>query len=162
MNRTKKNNPFIAILFLLTIGIFAFAYSFKILNDGLAKPNAEIFLAVSLGIFFIAFVWAFLLLLHWRDRQRAVKYIPPQQPLTVRDDQIGTVYGLIPGRKYKVLKSFTDFYGNGFEQNEILEFKTRHFLPYHGGHTILFEEKALYLQEDANKEILDNFSEYIV
>jgi hypothetical protein len=76
-------------------------------------------------------------------------------------DVEGTVYGLLPGREYRVLKSFKDYYGNAFERGERLRFKERHFLPYHGGYTIVFEEKALYLQEDQNREILDHFSEYI-
>ena len=79
-----------------------------------------------------------------------------------RSDSNGTIYGLMPGREYLVLKSFTDHYGNAFERGERLHFKQRHFLPYHGGHTIIFEEKSLYLQEDLNQEILDHFSEYIV
>lgn len=162
MNHVKKNNPFFAIFILIFISISAFAYSFKVLDDGLARPNAEVRLAFLIGLFFITFVWAFLLFLQWRDRQRAARYVPPQMPLQIREDQIGTVYGLIPGRKYKVIKPFTDFYGNHFEQNELLEFSTRHFLPYDGGHTIMFKEKAIYLQEDVNKDVLDHFSEYIV
>jgi hypothetical protein len=73
----------------------------------------------------------------------------------------GTVYGMIPGREYQVMKSFTDHYGNEFQEGERLRFKERHFLPYHGGHTIVFEGKTLYLQEDQNSKILDNFAEYI-
>ena len=39
-------------------------------------------------------------------------------------------------------------------------FSDRHFLPYDGGHTVIFDRKTLYLQEDQNREILDNFSLY--
>ena len=67
----------------------------------------------------------------------------------------------MPGRKYRVLQSFTDYYGNSFQRNEVLHFKERHFLPYHGGHTIVFTERSLYLQEEQNSEILARFSEYI-
>ena len=55
-----------------------------------------------------------------------------------------------------------DYYGNSFKQGDVLRFRERHFLPYHGGHTVIFEERALYLQEKVNAEILDNFSEYII
>lgn len=55
-----------------------------------------------------------------------------------------------------------DYYGNSFNQGDVLRFRERHFLPYHGGHTVIFEERALYLQEKVNAEILDNFSEYII
>jgi hypothetical protein len=82
-------------------------------------------------------------------------------PLQPDPNLEGTVYGLTPGREYQVIQSFTDHYGNVFEAGERFRFKQRHFLPYHGGHTILFEERALYLQEDQNRDILDHFSEYI-
>lgn len=73
-----------------------------------------------------------------------------------------SVYGLTPGHRYQVIQSFTDYYGNRFEQGEILRFKERHFLPYDGGHTIVFEERSLYLQEETNQEILERFAEYFV
>ncbi|MFL7869324.1 MAG: DUF3601 domain-containing protein [Anaerolineales bacterium] len=72
------------------------------------------------------------------------------------------MYGLIPGRQYQVIQPFTDFYGNAFEGGEILRFRERHFLPYDGGHTLVFDERSLYLQEEKNQDILENFSEYIV
>jgi len=46
-------------------------------------------------------------------------------------------------------------------RGEHLRFKERHFLPYHGGHTIVFDQRPLYLQEEANASILENFSDYI-
>jgi hypothetical protein len=78
-----------------------------------------------------------------------------------QEELAGTVYGLIPGAEYRVVQSFTDYYGNQFQQGEFLRFKQRHFLPYHGGHTIVFEQKSLYLQETENEELLSNFSNYI-
>jgi len=78
------------------------------------------------------------------------------------DPNVGrTVYGMIPGRDYPVMKSVDDHYGNRFEQGQRLRFKQRHYLPYHGGHTIGFDQQTLYLQDDHNSEILDHFSEYI-
>ena len=44
-----------------------------------------------------------------------------------------TVYEMIPGRQDQVRKSFTDYYGNTFEQGQLLRFKERHFLPYESG-----------------------------
>ena len=85
-------------------------------------------------------------------------------PATERlaQDLEGTIYGMIPGSQYQVLPAFTDFYGNSFEQGAKLLFRQRYFLPYEGGHTIVFEERSLYLQEDRNQEIVDHFSEYVV
>jgi hypothetical protein len=73
----------------------------------------------------------------------------------------GTVYGLVQGAEYQVVQTFTDHYGNEFRRGEHLRFKERHFLPYHGGHTIVFDQRPLYLQEEANAPILENFSDYI-
>ena len=73
----------------------------------------------------------------------------------------GTVYGLVQGAEYKVIQTFTDYYQNQFQRGELLRFRERHFLPYHGGHTIIFDQRSLYLQEEANQAILANFSEYI-
>ncbi len=73
----------------------------------------------------------------------------------------GTVYGMISERQYQVMKTFVDLYGNRFEKGQRLRFKERHYLPYHGGHTIVFDEQTLYLQDEQDSEILDHFSEYI-
>ena len=77
------------------------------------------------------------------------------------EELAGTIYGLIPGAAYRVVQSFTDCYGNEFQSGEVLHFRERHFLPYHGGHTIVFEGKPLYLQESENEELIANFSDYI-
>lgn len=58
---------------------------------------------------------------------------------------------------YQVCQTFHDFYHNLFKEGEILTFVERSFLPYHGGHTIVFKEKTLYLHEDENTDILDSF-----
>ena len=73
----------------------------------------------------------------------------------------GTVYGLVQGAEYQIVQTFTDHYGNEFRSGDRLRFKERHFLPYHGGHTIVFDQRPLYLQEEANASILENFSDYI-
>jgi uncharacterized protein DUF3601 len=73
----------------------------------------------------------------------------------------GTVYGLVQGVEYQVIQTFTDYYQNQFQQGELLRFKERHYLPYHGGHTIVFDQRSLYLQDDENAAIISNFAEYI-
>lgn len=72
-----------------------------------------------------------------------------------------TIYDLVPGNRYRVVQSFVDFYGNSFQQGELLRFKERFFTPYHDGHTVVFEERSLYLQQETNAPILDNFSDYL-
>ncbi len=53
------------------------------------------------------------------------------------------IYRLEKDAAYIVSRSFTDFYGNMFAPGEILTYVERHFLPYHGGHTIVFRERKI-------------------
>jgi hypothetical protein len=69
---------------------------------------------------------------------------------------------LTPASEYRIIQSFTDYYGTLFQQGEVLRFKEQHFLPYQGGHTLVFEGRSVYLQEEANADILAHFSSYIV
>lgn len=71
------------------------------------------------------------------------------------------IYTLEGGATYAVKRTFTDFYGNVFTQGERLTYVERHFLPYDGGHTLVFRECKLYLQEEANRDIIDSFAEYL-
>lgn len=71
------------------------------------------------------------------------------------------IYTLEKGATYVVTKTFTDFYGDLFSPGETLTYAERHFLPYHGGHTIVFKERNIYLQEEENREIIDSFAEYL-
>lgn len=158
MNQSNRRLPCVSVLFLLFIGACVIALGFWLIDHRLAIPNSNVAIAVLAGVFFVSFTWAFLRYLQWRGKGRSEVM---SVPLQSNPDLEGTVYGMIPGRDYQVMKSFTDHYGNAFEQGERLRFKQRHFLPYHGGHTIVFEERALYLQEEQNQEILDHFSEYI-
>ncbi len=70
------------------------------------------------------------------------------------------VYSFEVGVTYTVAKDFIDFYGNKFSRGERLTYNERHFLPYDGGHTIVFKERNLYLQEQENKNVLDSLSDY--
>jgi hypothetical protein len=72
-----------------------------------------------------------------------------------------TVYTLQPGKCYEVKRAFQDYYGNSFAVGERLTFQQRHFLPYDGGHTVMFAEKTMYLQEEVNRAILAEFSGYL-
>ena len=71
------------------------------------------------------------------------------------------IYTLERDAAYVVSRRFTDYYGNEFAPGEMLTYVERHFLPYHGGHTIVFRERKLYLQEEENKDIIDSLAEYL-
>ncbi|MCB0118802.1 MAG: DUF3601 domain-containing protein [Anaerolineales bacterium] len=155
MKRTSRE--IFAILILCLIGTFSIILGSWIYERHLSETGAWTAIIILFGIFFISLTWALIRLMRWRDENQRVVNIKPMQP---RPGSEGTVYGLIPGAKYKVSIPFTDFYGNSFIQGEVLLFRDRHFLPYDGGHTVIFDRKTLYLQEDQNREILDNFSLY--
>ena len=71
------------------------------------------------------------------------------------------IHQLTKGAKYRVQQDFVDFYGNQFVQGEILTFLEYQFVPYHGGYTIVFQEKKPYLQEEQNVQILDALDDYL-
>jgi hypothetical protein len=148
---------------LLLIGAGAIAFVFWLFERPGTIPGAGILLATALTVFFMSCTGALLLHLRRRDKIKTRAKIMRTAPSTVPSppDAEGTVYEMTPGSHYQVMHSFTDYYGNSFQPGERLRFKERHFLPYEGGHTIFFHERSLYLQEDKDREILENFSAYI-
>jgi hypothetical protein len=59
-----------------------------------------------------------------------------------------SVYRLAPGRRYVVRAPFVDHTGARFEAGVVLTFREKHFLPYEGGHTLVFAEATVWLHED--------------
>ncbi len=142
---------------LLLVGFFALAFAWQLAGTRAANG----FTAILLALWFVCWMGAFLRLLKKRDQMRAARPTLPPQVIPPDPALEGTIYGLQPGTAYRVMQTFSDFYGGEFTRDERLHFKQRHFLPYHGGHTIEFAERTLYLQEDANREILGAFAQYI-
>lgn len=145
------------MVFLLIIGGIGAAPAFWLITHPRTTPGSVLLLAISMGVLLLSLIGTLLIYLRWRGQRRSTTSLESSPPRGAA----GTVYGLIAGHQYRVLQSFTDYYGNTFEQGQLLHFKQRHFLPYEGGHTIVFHERSLYLQEEANREILEKFSEYI-
>ena len=157
VERTSSKFPWLPLSILLGIGGLAAVTAFLLVSHQADVPNWGVVIATLLVICFASWTWALILCLRWRDRGNF-----STRPSAIdRDALNGTVYGLVPGADYQVIQSFTDFYQNQFRSGEVLRFKERHFLPYHGGHTIRFDQRSLYLQEDANAAILTNFAEYV-
>ena len=71
------------------------------------------------------------------------------------------IQDLKPHSQYRVLQDFVDFYQNQFRQGERLTFVESHFLPYHGGYTVVFQERTFYLQEELNWGILGSLGDYL-
>src|SRR5215217_923934 len=72
-----------------------------------------------------------------------------------------SIYSLEQGVVYIVRKPFDDYYRNHFSVGDKLTYIGRNFSPYQGGHTIIFKEAGVYLQEDMNRDIIDSFGEYL-
>lgn len=157
----------IAVLTLL--GLCAAVAALWLESNRYAVPNWGYVTAALLGCFFVLLTWALFLLLAQRDRRNAL--LAQSKAMHSADAHIlphcasadeRTVYTLQPGCTYEVKQSFQDYYGNTFTAGERLTFQQRHFLPYDGGHTVMFAEKTMYLQEEVNRAILDAFSDYLV
>jgi hypothetical protein len=154
---TNSKSPWLLLSLLLIVGGFAALSAFSLLSHQGDLPNWGILIAILLGTYFVSWTWALMIYLRWRGRRTLATGVTAMD----REELKGTVYGLIQGAEYQVMQNFTDHYNNQFQRGELLRFKERHFLPYHGGHTIVFEQRPLYLQEQENAAILENFSEYI-
>ena len=63
--------------------------------------------------------------------------------------------------QYRIQRDFADFHHNQFTEGELLTFVEFHFLPYHGGYTVVFKERTLYLQEEVNSDILGSLGDYL-
>jgi Domain of unknown function (DUF3601) len=162
MNQAHRKILFVILSLLICLGSGAVALAFWLIDRPQVISNSGFILAISFVVFFLSYTGAFLLYLRWRDSRRGMSKTSIPSTALAAQDLEGTIYGMLPGSQYKVIQSFTDYYGNSFEQREVLRFKQRFFLPYEGGHTIVFEERSLYLQEEKNQEIVDHFSEYFV
>ena len=76
---------------------------------------------------------------------------------------------LIPGKKYKVIKSFTDYDHYVHEVGETWTFVTTNFLPYENGLTLhvlqddIAKETVYRLQwrKEEQAEIIKNFINYV-
>ena len=155
--KRSSPHPFLTFLLIL-IGMIAIGYSYWTVENGSLTSTV-----IAMGVFFLSFLGGFIRILQWRDFNNAQRFQAKPAKVKIPSPGLeGTIYGLEEGNRYQVINSFTDFYGNEFEKGEELHFQTRHFLPYDGGHTIIFENRRLYLQEYKNKAILDNFSKYII
>jgi hypothetical protein len=158
----------IKIAVLALLGMCAAFSALWLESNRYVVPNWGYVAAALMGCFFVLMTWALFLLLALRDRRNA--FLAQTQarqsqaayslPNTASGEEL-TVYTLQPGRCYEVKQAFQDYYGNDFVVGERITFQQRHFLPYHGGHTLMFAEKTMYLQEEVNRAVLNEFSCYL-
>ena len=72
-----------------------------------------------------------------------------------------TVHDLEPGATYEVIAEIVDHTGQRIGPGRRLTFRSRAFLPYHGGHTIVFDEVTLYLHEEEHAALLGRLEDYL-
>ena len=71
-----------------------------------------------------------------------------------------TILNLKQGNAIRIVKTFRDDDGREFAEGTLLHFKKRDFPPYHGGHTVYFEEATMYLcDNNETGAIVDNPNE---
>jgi hypothetical protein len=112
-----------------------------------------------------------------RRDERLVQRLRTEADLDVLAPELGelmmwwadrlTVHWLMPGHVYCVGQGIADHCAQTFCAGESLRFIERHFVPYYGGHTIVFacpdgRERCMYLQEDDESDILDNLDVYLL
>jgi hypothetical protein len=109
----------------------------------------------------VFFGTGFFLSLAWLEQRKSVRRFQPGLPQKIAGNAPGGVYGLQPGVIYRVQKSFQDCYRGEFAVGEELTFITRHYLPYHAGHTLVFSPRCIYLQDDQNSELVGRIEQYL-
>jgi hypothetical protein len=142
---------------------------------GAAGPPGALFGRTIVALAFC--IAGFLLFLRWRDR-----YAPPKPPRwsvfykvsLARQARYREEAGIAreapparfidvlePGAIYRVIKAFTDFYGDHFEVGTELTFIKMTFVPYHGGTTVHFHPRNIYLQDEASSELINRLEAYL-
>jgi hypothetical protein len=71
-----------------------------------------------------------------------------------------TLHRLLPGRAYRVTRTFQDYQNQTFEAGTVLTFQSQNFVPYHGGYTLFFD-RPIYFQDEVNADILSDFDLYL-
>lgn len=72
-----------------------------------------------------------------------------------------TVHDLVPGVTYEVVADIVDYGGQRIARGRCLTFRSRAFVPYHGGHTLTFDEVTLQLQEDEHAALLGRLEDHL-
>lgn len=117
--------------------------------------------ALTLSLSYAAAVAVFI---SWHGTRRAARgddLNPGMNAETLRLGVRAGVYGLKPGASYRVVREIEDYHGNVFPAGMELSFVQRHYLPYHGGHTVVFRPKTMYLQDEENADVLNRLENYL-
>lgn len=79
--------------------------------------------------------------------------------MTKRAERGLRIHDLKRGARYVVVQDFVDERNQPFQTGQVLTFVQAHFLPYDGGHTLVFEESRVYILETT--ALCVRFDEYL-
>jgi hypothetical protein len=143
--------------FLALLGIAVAIAAIELVDHPALVPNGGPIAAVLIGIALVLLGVGFIDVMG-HARQSA----PPPGPVpTPPPAGPPTIYTLRIGRTYRVRRAFEDHYREPFAVDELLTYRDRSFIPYHGGHTLMFVERGMWLQEDDQRPIIDAFDDYL-
>lgn len=141
---------------------------FCVLRSGHPVPGLSMRRDTAMAIAALALILscmsAFVALIAWRDIRRSAlrtNLNPGMSEETLRLGVKAGVYGLEPGASYRVIREIKDYYGNIFPVGMELDFVERSFVPYHGGHTVVFQPHTMFLQEQDNADVLNGLDAYL-
>ena len=116
-------------------------------------------LGAVLGVLLIGLLlWSVVL---WRVLKRRNPPVPATGGAPPMPADAPALYRMWPGRVYEVQQDFTDDARQTFARGERLVFRQRHFLPYHDGHTLMFDGRVVQLQGDAQRELIEDWDAYM-
>lgn len=144
--------------FLLLLAVAVAAASIELLEHPVFVPNGGPIAAVLMGVALVLMGVAFFDVLGQRAPAAAAAAGPVPTPPPPGPP---TIYTLRIGRTYRVRRAFEDHYRERFEVDELLTYRDRSFIPYHGGHTLMFVERGMWLQEDDQRPLIDAFDDFL-
>lgn len=68
---------------------------------------------------------------------------------------------LVVGETYVVVQPFRDFRGTLVQAGDLQTYEGYSFLPYDGGFTVRFRQETLFLQEDAQAEVVEHAERFL-
>ncbi len=152
-----------AVCFVLGTAALGFMWRFGHRVTTLGPHGDTIMVAVAVTLM-LSYAAAAILYASWRGSQRLDISSPLNPGMDAETIRLGVkagVYGLYPGKSYRVIREIKDYYGTIFPVGMDLIFVRRDYLPYHGGHTVFFRPRPMYLQDEENADVLGALDQYL-
>lgn len=142
-------------------GAFVWLHADRVASLG---PDGERTMSIMAVTAILGYAAALILFASWRGSRTAViveHLNPGANEETMRLGLKAGVYGLHPGETYRVIREIRDYHGGIFPVGTELTFVQRNYLPYHGGHTVVFRPRPMYLQDETDADVLNDLESYL-